>query len=211
MNTDMNEYDKTAGCGGKQTDPMEADAQLGAMRRELKALKEELSRQNIITEGMLRAAIGAANRDVRRMVYLNLPAVAVVTLCCGYLNVENGIVSHALAWATVALLAVVLAVNAVVNWISTDDVMRLPLAELQQKLIKRRKRRLIARNVGMALALGWFVWVIVELSHMGDSSALIEGVVIGGIVGVVIGTRKFRRFQRADAELIRQIEDRGED
>ena len=103
---------------------------------------------------------------------------------------------------TFALLAVVLAMNAVVNWISTADVTTLPLAELQQKLIKRRKRRIITRNVGMALAAGWFVWVIVELSRLSDGSALVEGVIIGGLVGGLIGTRHFRRFQRADAELI---------
>lgn len=114
--------------------------------------------------------------------------------------------SHALAWATVALLAVVLAMNAVVNWISTADVTTLPLAELQQKLIKRRKRRFITRNVGMVFAAAWFVWVIVEVSRLSDGSALMEGVIIGGLVGVLIGTRHFRRFQRADAELIEQID-----
>lgn len=197
MNSDIND---------KELNALGADEQMRTMRAELNALKKGLREQKITTEMMLRSAISTANRAVRRMVYLNLPAVALVTLFCGYLNVENGFVSHALAWATVALLAVVLAMNAVVNWISTADVTTLPLAELQQKLIKRRKRRFITRNVGMVLAAAWFVWVIVEVSRLSDGSALMEGVIIGGLVGVLIGTRRFRRFQRADAELIEQID-----
>lgn len=197
MNSDIND---------KELNALGADEQMRTMRAELNALKKGLREQKITTEMMLRSAISTANRAVRRMVYLNLPAVALVTLFCGYLNVEKGFVSHALAWATVALLAVVLAMNAVVNWISTADVTTLPLAELQQKLIKRRKRRFITRNVGMVLAGAWFVWVIVEVSRLSDGSALMEGVIIGGLVGVLIGTRHFRRFQRADAELIEQID-----
>lgn len=197
MNSDIND---------KELNALGADEQMRTMRAELNALKKGLREQKITTEMMLRSAISTANRAVRRMVYLNLPAVALVTLFCGYLNVENGFVSHALAWATVALLAVVLAMNAVVNWISTADVTTLPLAELQQKLIKRRKRRFITRNVGMVLAAAWFVWVIVEVSRLSDGSALMEGVIIGALVGVLIGTRRFRRFQRADAELIEQID-----
>ena len=85
------------------------------------------------------------------------------------------------------------------------------LVETARKLTQMKKDRSKAQKFGMAFAGVWLVWFIYEFyqSHLafGATKACLSVIplIVGAAIGLVVGLHIFSKLQRANDEMIDQI------
>ncbi len=79
------------------------------------------------------------------------------------------------------------------------------------KLVKMKRNRVIGQRIGIGVALLWLAWFCYEYfmlnSVYGTEAAWFSmiGILVGALIGGLIGIRIFNKMQRANDEMIDQI------
>ena len=85
------------------------------------------------------------------------------------------------------------------------------LVETANKLVKMKKNRVIAQRIGIGVVLVWLVWFCYEYFKLNSvygeavAWASLTGIFVGAAIGGLIGLRIFNKMQRANDEMIDQI------
>lgn len=183
--------------------------ELEQMRSQLTVLKEKLDEQQIVNEQLIRNAMRQKMSWVRKYVIGEVvitPFLAVFFLVM--FPVFGFSLWLALAW-TVLILASVTS-DWYINRTDPKDWLKENLTVTAQKLIRMKTLRKRGELVAIPLAIVVMVWMCQEAMREGMSDmaqGFVVGGLLGGSVGGIIGFSVYRKMQRTNDELIRQIEE----
>ncbi len=179
--------------------------ELGLMRQQMHELKQVINEQNIINEQLLRQVMASKSAWIRRFsrleIFILLPYIILVFLLLKY--------QAGLSWlfygATVVMVTISIGFDVYINRIDAGDYAGMPLLDLMEAFVRRRRHRRLQLLIGLPVAALWLIWCIYELSGTRIFEGAWVGCLIGGIIGGLIGIKITNRAQAIDAEAIKDI------
>ena len=185
--------------------------ELDDLRQQINALKDKVDQQGRLNEELVKKAIQGKMKGVHRTIMM----LAVVVLFCIPLYIWMKYEEN-LSWPLI-IATIVMMVGSIISdfFINRMNVRHMgdDLVETARKLTQMKKNRSIGQKIGIACATVWFVWFLYEFYH----SHLAEGVqaawasiiplIVGAGIGAIIGVRIFNKMQRANDDMINQIND----
>ena len=183
--------------------------ELDDLRQQIKNLKDKVDQQGRLNEDLVKKAIQGKMRGVHStIIKLAILAIAVIPL---YIMMKYKV---GLSWPLV-IFTIIFLLSSVTSdyFINRMDVSHMgdDLVETANKLVKMKKNRVIAQRIGIGVVLVWLVWFCYEYfklnSVYGEAVAWgsLIGIFVGAAIGGLIGLRIFNKMQRANDEMIDQI------
>ena len=183
--------------------------ELDDLRQQIKELKDKVNEQGRLNEALVKKAIQGKMRGVHSII-LKLAIVAV--LCIPFYIMMKYQVG--LSWPLTIFTIVFLLASVTSDYfINRIDVSHMgdDLVGTANKLIKMKRNRVIGQRIGIGIALIWLAWFCYEYfvlnSVYGTDVAWgsLLGIFVGAVVGGLIGILIFNKMQRANDEMINQI------
>ena len=185
--------------------------ELDDLRQQINALKDKVDQQGRLNEELVKKAIQGKMKGVHRTIMM----LAVVVLFCIPLYIWMKYEEN-LSWPLI-IATIVMMVGSIISdfFINRMNVRHMgdDLVETARKLTQMKKNRSIGQNIGIACATVWFVWFLYEFyqSHLADGVQTawisIIPLIVGAGIGAIIGVRIFNKMQRANDDMIDQIND----
>ena len=183
--------------------------ELDDLRRQINDLKEKVNKQGYLNESLIKHTIKSKMKGVHRKIMM----LAVTAMFCIplyiWMKYENN-----LSWALV-VFTIVMMLGSIISdyFINRIDVTHMgdDMIETARKLTQMKKNRAIAHRVGMGVAMVWFIWFLYEFYHsqLGHGIQMawmsIIPIVVGAGIGCIGGIQIYRKMQRANDEMIEQI------
>ena len=184
--------------------------ELDDLRQQINDLKHKVDQQGRLNEDLVKKAIQGKMKGVHSILWkLAIVAVAVIPLFIA-IKYQAGI-SWPLTIATILMMVASITSDYFINRIDVSH-MGDDLVATAGKLVQMKKNRKLGQRIGIAVTACWFVWFAYEyymanLAHLGPDVAwaAIIPLVFGALIGGLIGTRIFNKMQRANDEMIDQI------
>lgn len=181
--------------------------ELEQMRSQLNVLKQKLEQQQIVNDQLIRRAMQQKMSWIRKYVIGEIIAIPIVILCVWGLHLIMGFsVGLSLAW-TVLLVASVTS-DWFINRTDPKDFLSENLTSTTKKLIRmktlRRRYEMAALPLAIVL-LAWMCWEGLQNGMSVMAHGFVVGGLIGGTIGGCIGFSVYRKFQKTNDEIIRQI------
>ena len=185
--------------------------ELNDLRRQISDLKHKVDQQGRLNEDLVKRAIQTKMRGVHRTItVLGLLAIAVIPLYL-LMKFEDGF-----SWPfTIFTIIFLLGCVASDYFINRMDVSHMgeDMVETARKLTQMKKNRSISQKIGLSVALVWLAWFCYEfyLTHLEvmQSQSAIAIVIFmfffAAIIGALSGYMVYRKMQRANDEMIDQI------
>ena len=185
--------------------------ELDDLRQQINALKNKVDQEGHLNEELVKKAIQRKMKGVHRtLLWLAILAVAVIPLYI-LMKYEDGF-SWAFTIFTIVFLMGFVTIDYFINRMDIshmgDDMM-----ETARKLTQMKKNRSIGQKIGIGCATVWFVWFLYEFyhSHLADGVQAawisIIPLIVGAGIGAIVGVRIFNKMQRANDDMINQIND----
>ena len=183
--------------------------ELDDLRQQIKELKDKVNEQGRLNEALVKKAIQGKMRGVHRtIIILAIFAIAVIPF---YIMMKYQV---GLSWPLPIFTIVFLLASVTSDYfINRIDVSHMgdDLVGTANKLIKMKRNRVIGQRIGIGIALIWLAWFCYEYfvlnSVYGTDVAWgsLLGIFVGAVVGGLIGILIFNKMQRANDEMINQI------
>jgi hypothetical protein len=183
--------------------------ELDDLRQQIKELKDKVNEQGRLNEALVKKAIQGKMRGVHSII-LKLAIFAI--LCIPFYIMMKYQVG--LSWPLTIFTIVFLLASVTSDYfINRIDVSHMgdDLVGTANKLIKMKRNRVIGQRIGIGIALIWLAWFCYEYfvlnSVYGTDVAWVSmlGIFVGAVVGGLIGILIFNKMQRANDEMINQI------
>ncbi len=183
--------------------------ELDDLRQQINDLKNKVDQQGRLNEDLVKKAIQGKMRGVHRtIIIVAIFAIAVIPF---YIMMKYQVgLSWPLIISTIVLLLASITSDYFINRIDVSH-MGDDLVETANKLVKMKKNRVIAQRIGIGVALVWLVWFCYEYFKLNSvygeavAWASLTGIFVGAAIGGLIGLRIFNKMQRANDEMIDQI------
>ena len=99
--------------------------------------------------------------------------------------------------------------------INNTDLMNDDLVGVGEKVAKLKRHYSSWVLYGIPFVLCWFAWFFYELKNAGlpseNMDAALNGVLIGGTIGLIMGVMRYRKVQRVANDVLQQIREMKED
>ena len=183
--------------------------ELDDLRRQIIDLKNKVDKQGQLNEDLVKKAIQSKMRGVHGIL-IKLAIIAVLFVPF-YIMLKYQV---GLSWPLTIFTIVFLLASVTSDFfINRMDVSHMgdDLVETANKLVKMKKNRVIGQRIGIGIAVLWLIWFCYEYfmlnSVYGPEAAWgsLIGIFFGAVVGGLIGIRIFNKMQRANDEMIDQI------
>jgi len=183
--------------------------ELEDLRQQINALKNKVDQQGRLNEDLVKKAIESKMRSVHGTI-IKL-AVLVIVCIPLYIMMKYQV---GLSWPLVIFTIVFMLASVTSDYfINRMDVSHMgdDLVETANKLVKMKKNRVIGQRIGIGVAVLWLMWFCYEYFNLnsvyGTAAAWgsLVGIFFGAAIGGFIGLRIFNRMQRANDEMIDQI------
>lgn len=187
--------------------------ELELMRRQLGLLHQKLDDQTIVNDRLVRSIVQGKVKTINRSAAV-IAVVALVSIpYCLWVFLHLLHTSVAFAVVTILFLTVAVAYDRFTfRGFSTNDMARLPLAEIARRTL--RMKRLYARWLCFSLPFlaVWILWFAYEVMVLIEVSAderrgILIGGAIGGLVGGIFGFMAYRKNQRLAREILEQVDE----
>lgn len=193
--------------------------ELEQMREQMQVLRSKLDKQEIVNDKFIRNSVKSQMSWIKKFVYLEfllLPIMAIVWFAIK--EIFN------LSWLNYAILMIMSTIDAIwdyrINIVSLDldKVEENSLTNTLQKLVCMKQMRAKSFYIMQPLCALWFVWTGIEMwqrvGSLGEADSLLRAAGYGGFGGLLIGIpiglciviHIFRKMQRTNDELIKQIQ-----
>ena len=183
--------------------------ELDDLRQQIEDIKNKVNKQGRLNEELVKKAIQGKMRGVHGII-LKLAIVAV--LCIPFYIMMKYRVG--LSWPlTIFTIVFMLASVTSDYFINRIDVSHMgdDMVGTAAKLVKMKRNRVIGQRIGIGIAVLWLAWFCYEYfmlnSVYGTEAAWFSmiGIFVGALIGGIIGIRIFNKMQRANDEMIDQI------
>ena len=183
--------------------------ELDDLRQQIKELKDKVNEQGRLNEALVKKAIQGKMRGVHSII-LKLAIVAV--LCIPFYIMMKYQVG--LSWPLTIFTIVFLLASVTSDYfINRIDVSHMgdDMVGTAAKLVKMKRNRVIGQRIGIGIAVLWLAWFCYEYfmlnSVYGTEAAWFSmiGILVGALIGGLIGILIFNKMQRANDEMIDQI------
>jgi hypothetical protein len=183
--------------------------ELDDLRQQIEDLKNKVNKQGRLNEELVKKAIQGKMRGVHGII-LKLAIVAVLCIPL-YIMMKYQV---GLSWPlTIFTIVFMLASVTSDYFINRIDVSHMgdDMVGTAAKLVKMKRNRVIGQRIGIGIALLWLAWFCYEYfmlnSVYGTEAAWFSmiGILVGALIGGLIGIRIFNKMQRANDEMIDQI------
>lgn len=187
------------------------DFELDDLRQQIKDLKNKVNAQGRLNEELVKKAIQGKMRGVHGII-LKLGILAL--LCIPFYIMMKYQVG--LSWPLTIFTIVFLLASVTSDYfINRIDVSHMgdDLVGTAAKLVKMKKNRVIGQRISIGVAVLWLAWFCYEYFMLNSvygtnvAWASLIGIFVGAVVGGLIGLRIFNKMQRANDEMIDQIND----
>ncbi len=191
------------------------DLQLEQMRQQMTELKQQLDKQQIVNEQLLRQSMTSKMSWIKRYIWLEMALIPILLLILAPIHAMLG-----LSWWLYGFLAVMLVVDVAADWrinhVDRNQLLTGNLVEASRRLTLMKKQRAWSFALGILGVIIWIVWFLYELqcaSGMQSSDFLngfamggFFGGIIGGVIGLVVAIIIFYKMQRTNDEVLAQID-----
>lgn len=191
------------------------DLQLEQMRQQMTELKQQLDKQQIVNEQLLRQSMTSKMSWIKRYIWLEMALIPILLLILAPIHAMLG-----LSWWLYGFLAVMLVVDVAADWrinhVDRNQLLTGNLVEASRRLTLMKKQRAWSFALGILGVVIWIVWFLYELqcaSGMQSSDFLngfamggFFGGIIGGVIGLVVAIIIFYKMQRTNDEVLAQID-----
>ena len=183
--------------------------ELDDLRQQIKDLKNKVDQQGRLNDDLVKKAIQSKMRGVHSIII----KLAILVIFCIplYIMLKYQV---GLSWPLIIFTILFLVASVTSDFlINRIDVSHMgdDLVETANKLVKMKKNRVIGQRIGIGVAVIWLAWFCYEYfklnSVYGPEAAWgsIAGIFVGAVIGGIIGIRIFNKMQRANDEMIEQI------
>lgn len=184
---------------------------LEEMRNQFAILKEQLDKQEIVNDRLIRETMKAKIKDISDTKKFGYLAIAICLL--GYpLFYRTHMTSLAFVIAT-CLILITFALLAYYSYRPVDrlNFMEDDLATVARVMAKFKKQSYKRELYSFPIMIPWIVWFCYEVGWKHGLSGinpwiLSSAIVIGGIIGGIIGYSFYRKAMNAAQEIIDEIE-----
>lgn len=188
--------------------------ELDEMRQSLNDIKNKVDQQGSLNEELVKKTIQGTMKKVHKTIFL-YSFVLIVFIPFMVWDFINKHLSWPFIIFTVLMFLASFVAEYFINRMNvkhmTDD-----LVETARKLSKMKNNRKKQLTIGYSILVVWLPWYIYEMykfmtpqtsAHSGPTilTFLVIGAAIGGIIGVIICMGYYRKMQRANDEMIEQI------
>ena len=185
------------------------EIEIDNLRNQINELKRRVDQKGRLNEELVKKAIQSKMRGVHSIVImLGLLAIAFIPF---YIMIKYQLgLSWPLIIFTISFLLASVTSDYFINRINVSH-MGDDLVATANKLVKMKRHRVIGQRIGISVAILWLVWFCYEYFKLNSSYGpevawgSIAGILVGATVGGLIGLRIFNKMQRANDEMIDQI------
>ena len=200
-------------CTTKATANMEKENinHMDELKQQFALLTQRLESQPINNDKLLKTVIGNRMKWIAKYVYLKIVLFFPLTALLYYFFYQRGMISLTFLVLTLLLCVLELYFDTVINHIQGKGWLEKDLLTSRQLLVKMKQRRtqLILAEIPISI-----VWVLVFffeiISYQPDNPAYAvamgTGIGIGALAGAVIAYLVFKKMQRTNDELLREID-----
>lgn len=193
-----------------ETNNINSNNELEQMRAQLEIMKQKLSRQEIINDNLISKAMSNRMSWIKRYVQFEMFVLLPFIVIMYALFI---LVFHISLWLYIVIILVCVAdvyADHRINKTDQADWIAGILVETGRKLVEMKRLRMIHFAISVLAAIVIFGWFGYDLLSGGDSALRTGsciGAVIGGMAGLAFAYVIYRRMQRTNDELIRQIDE----
>lgn len=188
---------------------MENMNELEEMRQQISALKQRLDHETTLNESLLRDSLRTKMNSIEKIVMRQIIAGFITTIAWMLIGEAMGLSIYFIIFTCVMLVANIASeyfTNRMDSINSTTN-----LVETAHKLAKMKEMRLQRSIIGISvLMLVWVPWLTYEFHATMPAEKFRLMTIAGGIglcIGTTIGLHILFKMQRANDEMIRQIEE----
>lgn len=187
------------------------------LRLELNTFKERLSKQQIVSERLMRQSMRSKMSWIKKMLWVEVAFIPFCAVVMGGMVWQLGL-SRWWWLYTIVMLILDVGLDFYINRIRKDDFASGNLLETARHLAEMKRSRIKSLVLGMAMLVVWLVWLGLMLYQVASdpASTTVEqgrawgflcGSVVGLLIGLPVGLYIFFRMQRTNTEVLRQIDE----
>ena len=184
-------------------------SELDNLRQQINDLKNKVDQQGRLNEALVKKTIQGKMKGVHNIIFkLGIVAIACIPL---YIMMKYQV---GLSWPLIIFTIIFMLASVTSDYfINRMDVSHMgdDMVETASKLVRMKRNRVIDQRIGIGVAIVWLAWFCYEYFnlnlHYGTKAAWgsIIGILVGAIIGGIVGLLIFNKMQRANDEMIDQI------
>lgn len=177
------------------------------LKQQFAILTDKLESQEINNERLLRTVMKTKMKSINKYYYwlffLGLPII----ILCFQTFYCKGQVSLLFYVSTVLLAVLDTICGMVINKMGNNQWQEADLLTARQTLVQMKQRRKKGEIISIPLAIIWLSFFVLEVFRSSANAFMLSTfAVIGGLLGLGIGLLAYRKMQRTNDELIREID-----
>lgn len=177
------------------------------LKQQFAILTDKLESQEINNERLLRTVIKTKMKSINKYYYwlffLGLPII----ILCFQTFYCKGQVSLLFYVSTVLLAVLDTICGMVINKMGNNQWQEADLLTARQTLVQMKQRRKKGEIISIPLVIIWLSFFVLEVFRSSANAFMLSTfAVIGGLLGLGIGLLAYRKMQRTNDELIREID-----
>lgn len=177
------------------------------LKQQFAILTDKLESQEINNERLLRTVMKTKMKSINKYYYwlffLGLPII----ILCFQTFYCKGQVSLLFYVSTVLLAVLDTICGMVINKMGNNQWQEADLLTARQTLVQMKQRRKKGEIISIPLGIIWLSFFVLEVFRSSANAFMLSTfAVIGGLLGLGIGLLAYRKMQRTNDELIREID-----
>ena len=177
------------------------------LKQQFAILTDKLESQEINNERLLRTVMKTKMKSINKYYYWALFLGLPVIVFCFQSLYNEGQVSLPFYVSTVLIAALDIIVEMIINKTGNNQWQDADLLTARQTLVQMKQRRKKVEIISIPLVMIWLSFFVLEVFRSTTDALMLSTlVVIGGMAGLGIGLLAYRKMQRTNDELIREID-----
>lgn len=189
--------------------------ELEIMRSQMASFKKQLEQQEIINSRIMSESMKKKFSWIKKMIIgeiILIPIFLYLAFAAKY--------NFNLSWWSVVTFVILLLCDIWCDYdinmraIKDSDYSRDNLIDTIEKLVKMKQRRTKQAAIMLITLIGLIIWLSIEISlHLMSIDAatgmwgVFYGGVVGGVIGIAVSWWIYRKMQKTNDEMIKQIEE----